>query len=285
MSLQITLPLGKKDSVKNLVFTLLTKEYPLKLIELTNFIRKRYGRAITFQAVRKAVLELVEEKVLIKDGNSFSINKQWVQEAKKTIDELYCTIYEEKEKPKKFDAIGQEISIFTFDSLGSMMKFWENLIDSWLQGYKKGDYPVNCYQSAHIWEVLLYPEMEKKIMGKMQGLGVTSYALSTGNTSLDKAAASFYKKIGVKVAIIPSSASFEKEYLVGTYGDLVVQSRYPPEIVSLLDRCYKKTKSLEKLDINEFSEIINLKIEIKLSVTKNLNMAKQINHSIISQMN
>ena len=75
MTLQISLPLGDKQNVKNLVFTILTREYPLKLIQLTNFIRKRYGRAVTFQAVRKATLELVKEEVLIRLSNEFSINK------------------------------------------------------------------------------------------------------------------------------------------------------------------------------------------------------------------
>ncbi|MBW2990343.1 hypothetical protein KY348_01420, partial [Candidatus Woesearchaeota archaeon] len=63
MALSVTLPFGQKDNIKNLVFTILTKEYPLKIIELTNFIRKRYGKSVTFQAVRKAVLELVEAEV------------------------------------------------------------------------------------------------------------------------------------------------------------------------------------------------------------------------------
>ena len=45
MAIRITLPFGKDDNVKNLVFSILTKEYPLKIIELTNFIHKRYGRS------------------------------------------------------------------------------------------------------------------------------------------------------------------------------------------------------------------------------------------------
>ena len=284
MSISISLPLGKKETAKNLVFTILTNDHPLKLIELTNLIRRRYGKSITFQAVRKAVLELIDEGVLNKKDNLFYINKEWIQEAKKTIDELYHIIYEEKEKPKKFDSIGDEISIFTFDSLGSMMKFWENLIDDWFKHHKNRDYNVNCYQSAHLWESLLYPEMEQKIMSQLQHKGILSYVLSTGNTPLDKATMRFYRKLGVKVNISPSLASFDKEYLVGTYGELVVQSRYPKELVTSLDKFFKRTKNLQNLDIKELSDIINRKIEIKLSVTKNINMAKQINQSILSQI-
>lgn len=284
MNLKISLPLGNKESVKNLVFTILMHEYPLKLIELTNFIRKRYGKSVTFQAVRKAVLELVEEGVIAREEKSFLLNKDWIYEAKKTMDELYQTIYEEKEKPKKFESIGEEVSIFTFDSVGSMMKFWQNLIDNWFSHFKKGDYNLNCYQAAHLWEALLYPDTEQKVMSQLKNKGVVSYVLFTGNTSLDKTTLSFYKKIGVKVDINPSSTSFDKEYSVGTYGDLVVQTRYPKDFVEELDKFFKKAKKIQDLNINDLSEIINKKNEIKLSVTKNINMAKQINQSIISQM-
>lgn len=284
MTLQISLPLGSRETVKNVVFTILTREYPLKLIELTNFIRKRYGKAVTFQAVRKAVIELMAEGVLIKQGTSYSINKVWIQQAKKTIDNLYEEIYSEKEKPKKFDSIGEDLSVFTFDSVGSMMKFWENIIDTWHNRYRDGEYNLNCYQAAHLWEPLLYPETEQKIMSQLKKKGIRSYVLSTGRSPLDKASVAFYKKIGIKMRINPSSTSFDKEYSVGTYGDLVVQTRYPGEIVSLLDSFFKNNKNLSKLDIQELTNIINKKVEIKLTVTKNINMAKQINKSIISQI-
>ena len=91
MSLEITIPFGKldgKDNVKNLVFSILTKEYPLKIIDLTNFIRKRYGKSVTFQAVRKALIQLVSDGVLIKEGTSFQINKNWVFESKKVLSDF-----------------------------------------------------------------------------------------------------------------------------------------------------------------------------------------------------
>ena len=46
MSIEITLPLSGDGDVKDLIFSILTNEYPLKLIDLTKFIRKRYGKDI-----------------------------------------------------------------------------------------------------------------------------------------------------------------------------------------------------------------------------------------------
>ena len=284
MVLHVSLPLGNKQKVKDLVFTILTHEYPLKLIQLTNFIRKRYGKAVTFQAVRKAVLELIVEGVLIKRNNEFLINKEWVKECKRIVDSLYQEIYEEKNLPKKIDSIGEEVSVFTFTSLNEMMKFWEDLINDWFKNLKDNDYSVNCWQGAHAWEGLLHSDAEKRMMEQLKEKGIKSHVLFTSNTPLDKTLLAFYRSIGVQSRISKSSSRFDKSYYVGTYGELVIQTQYPEELVHLLDLFFKKNKRLEDLNLKELSDIVNRKREVKLSVIKNLAMAKQINKSILAEI-
>lgn len=283
MTISIVLPFGSKDNVKNIVFSILTKEYPLKIIELTNYIKKRYGKSVTFQAVRKAVLELVANEILIRKENEFAINKEWVKKSKLFLEELNSTLEKEKVKPKSTDSIPEEVSVFTFDSLNSLMKFWQDLIDDWYKNFKKEDYRVNCYQAAHVWECLFHPEKEKTIMTQLKQKGIKSYTLSTGNTLLDKQIRKFYTKIGIKTKIEYSSSQFDKSYYVGTYGNLIVQTKYPQEIVKSLDLFFRKNKTLEDLDLTQLSDIVNKKITIKLTIIKNLSMAKQINKSIIEQ--
>ena len=284
MTLQISLPLGNKQNVKNLVFSILTHEYPLKLIQLTNHIRKRYGKAVTFQAVRKATLELVEDKVLIKEENEFQVNKEWIKESKEVIDNLYNTIYEERTIPRKVDSIGEEVSVFTFNSLNEMMKFWQNLIEDWFKKFKEGDYNINCYQAAHGWEGLLHSDKEKNTMEQLKHKNIKSYVLFTSNTPLDKILLNFYRELGIKGAISKSSSQFDKSYYIATYGDLVVQTQYPLDLVKEMHLFFKKHKSLEKFNLKELSDIVNKKINIKLTVNRNINMAKQINQSILKEI-
>ena len=276
---------SKDSNVKNLVFTILTKEYPLKIIELTNIIRKRYGKQVTFQAVRKAILELVKEEILINEDNKFSINKEWIKNTKQSIDKLYLEINEEKTKPKSIDSIEQgKVSVFTFKSLNEMMKFWQEIVADWPKNFKKGDYNLNCYLAAHTWEGLLHPDREKDIMEKLSDLGIKSYLLITSNTPLDNYTIRFYKSLGLKTKIVKSSSFFDRNYYVGTYGDTIVQAKYPEELVKEMDNFFKNNKSIDKLNLKDLSDIVNKKIEIKLTVIKNLDMAKQINKSIIADI-
>ncbi|MBU1111831.1 MAG: hypothetical protein KJ896_03555 [Nanoarchaeota archaeon] len=284
MALRTSLPFGKKEGVKDLVFTILSKEYPLRIIQLTNFIKKRYGKSVTFQAVRKAVLELTSEGVLIKREDKFSVNKKWVLETKTMLDDLFVDLNKNLTTPKDIHSVSEEVSVFTFHSLNELMKFWQDLIDDWYAHFKNGDYHINCYQAAHAWEGLLHLDREKELMGQLKKKSIQSFILSKGNTPFDRNIRKFYKSIGVKVAINSSMSSFDKSYYVGTYGDLIVQTQYPEEIVRDLDHFFRKNKTIKDFDLKELSDIVNRKGGIKLTVIKNLAMAKQINKSIIAQM-
>jgi hypothetical protein len=284
MALTITLPLGNKNDLKNLVFSILTKESPLKIIALTKYIRKRYGRGVTYQAVRKAVLQLVEDKVLVQKDLKYVINKDWVIEAKKRLDEIYQDITKATITPSSVDSIKGEVSVFEFNSPNKMMKFWEDLIDDWFENFKKGDPNINCYQGAHGWEGLLHADREKNMMSQLKSKKIKSYVLSVGNTPLDRSIWRFYKSIGIKIGFDPSNSSFDKSYYVATYGEIIVQTTYPPEIVHALDDFFKQNKSIEKMNLKELSDIVNKKIKVKLTVIKNLSMAKQINKSIIEKI-
>ncbi|MCK5107845.1 MAG: hypothetical protein KAQ83_03900 [Nanoarchaeota archaeon] len=284
MAISINLLFGKKDSVKNLVFSILSKEYPLKIIQLTNYIKKRYAKSVTFQGVRCAIMELVLEGVLIKEDNKYLINKQWVFESKKCLDELYQTLQLKKKLPKKMDSINGEISVFTFNSINELTKFWQEIMNDWINKSDRDNKEFTCYQAAHLWEGLLHLEKEKDLLIQIQKKKIKSVILSTGNSPLDQYMRRFYSKLGVKVFINSSLSSFDKSYYVGVYGDLVLQTEYPIKIVKALDLFFKKNTSIEDLDLNKLSDIVNEKIETKLIVIKNPTMAKQISKSILLQM-
>lgn len=283
MVLEFTFPMGNKENVKDIVFTVLTKEYPLRIIDLMNLIRKRYGKSVTFQAVRKSVLSLKSEKVLIQEGNKFLINKEWVVQGKKVLDELHEELIKDRVSSNKVDSIGGEVSVFTFDSLNKMIKFWQEIVDDWFKNFKKGDFNINYYQAAHSWEVLLHLDTEKELMGQLKKKGIKSYILSTGNTPLDKNIRRFYANLGIKMMIDSSNSSFDKSYYVGTYGNIIIQCQYPIEIVKELENFFKDNDSLVSLDLKQLSDIVNKKAIVKLTVIKNLEMAKQINKSILSR--
>ncbi|MFH1212093.1 MAG: hypothetical protein V1659_04165 [Candidatus Woesearchaeota archaeon] len=275
---------GKKDNVKKIIFSILTKEYPLKTIQLTNYIRKRYAKSVTFQGVRCALLELIDEGIVVKDNNAYSINNNWVLESKRYLDELYSGLQKRTAAPKGLDSIKGEISVFSFSSINDLTMFWQDIMDDWLKHTSTEGKETTSYQAAHLWEGLLHLDKEKALMTQLKKKKIKAFILSIGNTPLDKNMKRFYADLGVKVSLNPSLSAFDKSYYVGVYGDIIVQTEYPKKTVSALDEFFKKNNTLENLDLKTLSDIVNQKTEAKLIVIKNRLMAKQIAQTIVSQM-
>jgi len=274
---------AKKSGTKDLVFRILITDQNLKLIELNNLIKKRYGKSTTFQAVRQAVNELLIEEVLEKNERVYCINKKWIFEAKRTISQIEENL-SEKKKTIEFESIEGEYSTYTFNTLNELMKFWQEIVDNWFSEFKKGDYPFNCWQGQHLWEILIHIDKEKKIMEQMKKKGIKSYALIYSDTPLDNYTRRFYEAIKIKTRNIKSQKEFDNNYHVGTYGEIIIQAKYSKSINNKINELFIKTKSLEDLDLKKLHDIINEKTEIKLVVIKNLEMAKQINKTIIEQI-
>jgi hypothetical protein len=275
------LPYEKEGSIKDLVFTILVYESPLKIIQITNIIKKQYGRSVTFQGVRKAITELVTAKIIVQSDKSFSINKDWVSQNKTNADSLYDLVYN---KSNKFNGT-QEVTTLYFNSLNELMKFWQNFIMDWISKFNSGDDNINCYQGAHGWEGLLHLDTEKQMMMTLKQKGIKSYILSMGASQLDQQIWKFYKNIGVKTFFLPPQSSFDKSYYVGTYGEWILQAIYPDDLVKSLDKFFQNNNSLDKLDLKKLSDIVHTPREMKLTILKNKQIAQQINKSIISSLN
>ena len=69
-----------KKTVKELIIDVLKDEWPLTLKLIYNKLKKEYQSSVTYQAVFKAVNELLKDKVLIKTAKTYSINMKWVDD-------------------------------------------------------------------------------------------------------------------------------------------------------------------------------------------------------------
>ena len=270
---------GKKNTTKDLVFRLLMDTPEQKIIQLTNSLRKTYGKSVTFQAVRQAVNELVDDEVLTKNDSLYSINPSWVYEAKKTLQTIHERL--EGNVQVRGDSIQGDLSVFTFNSINDMQRFWQQIIDNWYKHLDDETYKINCWQGTHLWEALIHVDSEKKVMQKLKNKGVRSYVLIHADTPLDIFTKKFYQQIGLHVAIQKKQRD-EAHIYTGTYGELIVQVEYPKELHAQIEDIFNKTKSFEDFEISTLHDITSAQHEIKMTVIKNLNMAKQINQQIIS---
>jgi hypothetical protein len=283
MTLSFTLPLleQKPTTTKDMVFTILTSTYPLSLVELQNTIHKQYARSLSFQSVRKAVLELAEAKVLVKEGRRFSISREWILEIIKFSNQLQKQYFTRASSKEKLH-VGPNIVVYTIHSLMELDTLSNNIIKDNFEG--NADQPlIVAAETMHFWFVIANLASETEMARTMIGSGVKVYYLNYGGTPLDRWTVEHYKSLGVKSKMLPKPKDFPETLNIGAFGDMVLKASYSPQVARMLNLFYKKYKTVQEAKLSEMIDATIFSSPIQITVMKDPVMAKSIRAGIISK--
>lgn len=267
----------KDTPTKDIIIHLLAKEHPLHIIPIKNYLKKRYGRNITYQGVRKIVKELLKEEIVEKENEGYQLRNEWVNSMRKFFTAMASSTISKQKKISN-----EETEVYEFEDLKSMMDFWYALVDDWLT-HEKGQVK-NYYQCAHAWEALLHLDNELQFIEKLKHRKIPINMLITSNTFLDRSILAFYRKHKITSAISNSHTTFDKSFYVGTYGKLIIQAIIDKELVAELENFFKISKALDSFALEKLQLIARKKSSIRMTVIRNSQIAEQINRSIIAEI-
>ena len=76
-------PFFNQEGVKELIIKILSSTWPISVKEISSILRKGYNVKVSYQAVHKAVNELLRKKILTKNSQkSYELNTDWIKEVK-----------------------------------------------------------------------------------------------------------------------------------------------------------------------------------------------------------
>ncbi|MBI3035502.1 hypothetical protein HYY71_04205 [Candidatus Woesearchaeota archaeon] len=280
MVLNITLPqLDKEKKAKDLVISVLAMNYPLSSKKIYNEIKRRFGYSVTYQAIHKSVLQLLEQGVLVKEDKEYSINMQWIDELINFVE----TMKENYETHKKYPfgivdmQTSENMQMIVFSNFLGAELFNLKLLDKYctntqnkepfcahLQHIKR---PI--FQSGQAFQTLrIFKKTEKK-----------KYILIRGDTFIDRWSADFYD--GVFKCIF--GVDIAKVYETYIYGDTVSQLYIPTEISKKIDFLYNNAKRIEDIKVPKiYNDIYEKKRRVQLLIYKNMEIAEQLRQKTLS---
>jgi hypothetical protein len=253
------------DSSKNVVVGVLFEEWPLSAKEIFNRVSKLSSKEISYQAIHKIILSLLDEGTISKIENKYLIDINWVKKNQLLFSSL------EKMLSENNSFVQQSI----FETVYEVDKFLVKLC-SFLD-LKEGEGMV--LQWVHFW-IPLFSENEiyKKLKDNIAKSNF--YSITPNDSPIDEWCVDFWKKIGLK-GRSGIDFGFDLSFLV--YKDLIVQVFYPTEIKNKIDSVYKSTKDPLKLDINNFfNTIFEQKTRIPVLISKNKEVADELRDRIKS---
>ncbi len=279
----LTPELGKaKKSTKDLVVSVLMYNYPVTLAKITNEIKRKFQASVTFQGVRKAANQLVENDVVVKKGKEYSLSKEWILKLRQFTEKLHESYFTESKRVRNIEAIGEDIKVYTFDNLVDVDIFWNSLIGKWFdedKNSKEEKYYVQ--QSGHTWYVLANLEEETQTLEKIQKNKIRFYTLAIGKLVLDKWSKKYYEDHGFYYTTLKKKKNDTSKYFA-VYGDNVIQCTYPVELTKEMDQIYHQAKDFESFDVTRLIKLLRRKVELKMTVMKNPVVAEQLRNYVLS---
>ncbi|MCF7871903.1 hypothetical protein K9L97_02610 [Candidatus Woesearchaeota archaeon] len=249
-------------NLKDLVFTLLTEEHSLTIMQIYNKIRKNYNISITYQGVRKAVEYLQEKTILEKTNKKYSLNQKWIIKYKSFFDKLAT---KEGKNIHEFsrDIVKENYSIYTLNNLLELDMFWGDILTYLPKHLEKDEPKVAIMKPNYCWWMLINLGRETKIYENYKKLK-TKWIL-TKNNPLNKWAAKIYEDTGAKIKFIKDDKSNSDINIVG---DTIIKVDYTKQIIKKIEEFFKKYKTVQEMSMKEITEIAHKKCEIKLTIYK-----------------
>jgi len=271
--------IGKK-STRAMILQVLTEEFPLTAKKIYNKI-KSSGSSVTYHAVYDRISELVKEGVLKKTELKYIISPKWIVNINKQLNQIIIK-YSALSDDKLYKGIRNlsSASILTFHSMKE--------IGDYIRNYKyeilteqEGQKITICWLVDHMVAAIANLGDKPIYYETTKTKNLTHYTLVRGSTSLDKAIFNFYSKFAVTKAKYGVKDNLKINY-VGTYNDTVMIFMIPHDLDVEIQKFFKKTKSIDKMDIKKLNKIYNRKAKIHIIVIKEHELADYVTNYIKS---
>lgn len=265
-----TSPIERKFSIKDIIIEILSEEYPLTIRKTYNILRKDYGKQVSYQAVYKAVYELVDLKILEKKEKEYSLNKDYIEKLNNFVNKLMDNY---KRKSNILEELSEKSLIIR--KLNSQYEMIFLLLDI-LKRIKKGELLTITWTTT--WPPLLIPEVHSVLEDLNKR--IECYCISYGDGFLDKKFAKHWRELGMKIKL---GVKINKMYESFAFEDRVIIIYQSPEKRLQKYRYINLIKGLTTLDRdNFFMKLFKEKLDIYMIIIKNPELADKIKQEVIS---
>ncbi len=276
-----TLPfLGGKNSVKDDIFSILSEGPNLSAKEIHTRVKRKQGKDVTYQAVHKVLLSLIEQKMLEKNEGKYRIQKNWIEQIR---DHLTILDHQYQERPMAsqiLERLKNETVKIHFTSLTSMSLFTAEIV-SMIREHAGKSVP-HYGLLRHAWWPLKFEPSQYNLFRRMDDKNPCNRVIIIKDYPFDKWIARYYTIVNNNNRLLfKKRISWDEDFIVK--GDYVFQTRYSKDTLKRMDEIYQKISNLTDLFDSYFVNITKDEgFDVEMTVSINPTLAKLISEKIKS---
>jgi hypothetical protein len=260
------------NSLKGEIIGALSEESLLTAKQI--YSRTKINKEVSYQAVHKALTELEQIKVIQKEGKSYSINKDWVDNLLKKLTRL------KSDKTKKSGEIivnknSETPQVFKFKSYSKLCVAMAELLKSRILA-KKNDTNFIC-TLEYGWFPFKFKFGDFLTLGEMMKENPGAINIIRTDTPLGRWIHKQYQKINAACAPIGTKVDIDKDLFI--YGDYIIEIKFSDEDKKIINHYFNKIKNLNGMYL-EFALQKEPQMDITVTITKNRSLSKLLGNQL-----
>jgi len=261
-----------EDKVKNQIIEILGKEWPLTAKKIYFKIR-RQGKIVTYQAVFKALQQLLEEKIIEKKKYDYLLSKEWLIKTTDFYDDLKKSYFSEHKNIVTKILKSPSITL-TFDNYYKMLATLLTLITKLRFATKNENYMGYANLTQLMWPFAAGEKEARQLKELFEGYN-KMYILCKNKNYTNLLIEKYYKNQNKNVFVIyDENCAQEGDIFVG--GNILARIFYEKKFKESFDEEFIKLKDSEKVDgLNSiYKNLFLKKTKIKLKITRDKDLAE-----------
>ena len=259
-------------TTKETIIEILSENWPITVNTIFTEMRRSRRSNISYQAVHKAIKELLDDQIIEKNQKGYSISLNWIQKTKAKTQKLeqqflnrqkilFSTLKEGESTNLRFSTTSEMGRFALYDLL-----IPENI-----------DEKQVIFKMWNAWPVVALNDIEFKKMNEI--ISKTNlYITITHESEMDKSSGKIWKKAGAKIKF-GIDCDPATDYII--VGDLIV-SFYFPETKKIYREICKRIKNTEGIVIQLlFKFLFQTQNEILTTISRNKILADEMRNETL----
>ena len=268
---------------ESIVLDILSTRPRLSVRELYALFLQKNKKKITIQAFYALIRKMIDQRILVKEGQALLIDASWVAALTKFADTVQATYLSNETAGANTVLRPGEKRDIVFENVMAMDNFWTNALIIALYRTKEDKSITDrnvCGYNYHSWFQIARIEQEQALAEAYEQTGMGYYVVSGSRLFLDKAVADSIETKGFHYTTIEPNGALGVNYYLAVVGDVIFETALPHYIHELMEKIYEKTKNIAEFDRQEILRIIQLPARTTLTITHDKKRADKLRQSI-----
>ncbi len=270
------------EKVKNLIISILSKEWPLSAKKIYNKIKKE-GKNVSYQAVFKSLKSLNKQNILSKLDYKYSLNKEWLKDTSNFYEEI-SNSYHSNEKNMVSRALTKNHVVFKFDNYYKYLSAVA-IVGPALAFLTKMDKGRGYGEFSQLPWPFATGEKEERMVKKLFASTKNIYIICRNKNKTNELIYKYYKTMNknIYVKFNKNCAQDGDIYVVGNYVfKIILEEKFSVS----MNKIYGNLSNKKDIDFNSlYTNLFRTKTKIIAIGTRNSEYANTIKERINKSFN